>query len=62
MSDKSRGESAKLTKTQRRQLLLTLKVRALDGDMQAAHALSNFELAEVTRNRLYRDMDGVQVA
>lgn len=62
MSDNSRGKSVKLTKTQRRQLLLTLKTRALDGDMQAAHALSNFELAEVTRTRLYRDMDGVQAA
>jgi hypothetical protein len=38
MSDKSRGASVKLKKTQRRQLLLTLKVRALDGAMQAAHA------------------------
>jgi hypothetical protein len=62
MSDNKRGESARLTKVQRRELMLTLKVRALDGDMQAAHALSNFELAEVTRRRLYRDMDCVQVA
>ncbi len=62
MSDKPRGESVKMTKTQRRQLLLNLKTRALEGDMQAAHALSNFELAEVTRTRLYRDMDHVQAA
>ena len=57
MKDNKRGESAKLTKVQRRELLLNLKNRALDGDMKAAHVLSNFELAEVTRNRLSRDMD-----
>ena len=58
MSEKSRGKSVKLTKTQRRQLMLTLKARSLDGDMQAAQALSNFELAEATRNNLYRELDG----
>lgn len=62
MSNKKRGESAKLTKTQRRELLVTLKTRALNGDMQAANALSNFELAEVTRHRLYMDLDNAHAA
>jgi hypothetical protein len=62
MKDNKRGASANLTKVQRRKLLLNLKARALNGDMQAANTLSNFELAEVTRNRLYRDMDNVSAA
>jgi hypothetical protein len=62
MMPKRRGESAKLTKKQRRELMLKLKAQALDGDMQAANTLSNFELAELTRTRLYRDMDNASAA
>ena len=53
-----RGGSVKLTKPQRRTLMLNLKNRALNGDMQAAQALSNFELTEATRNNLYQELDG----
>ena len=56
---KQRGPATKLTKQERRNVLLHLKNAALSGDITAAAALFNHELAEVTRQRLFMDMDRV---
>lgn len=55
------GNNAKagLTKPERTRLLRSLKARALDGDVSAAMALSNLELAVVTKQRLELDLDRV---
>ncbi len=58
-SKKPRGPATKLTKKKKRDVLLHLKNAALAGDISAAAALLNHELAEVTRQRLYMDMDRV---
>ncbi len=51
---KPRGESASLTKAQRREISMRLKQQALDGDLSAVIALSNFELSEAIREQTKR--------
>ena len=59
ISQSLKGKKSELTKPERRQVMLALKERALDGDVDAAVGLSNFELADVTRKRLEMDLDRV---
>lgn len=59
-SRKKRGKAPGLTQVERRQIMRELKDKALAGNLDAICALSNFELAEITRKKMYAELDSFQ--
>ena len=56
---KVRQQQHRLTKQERRDVLKMLKNASLENNINAALALSNFEMVEVTRESLARGADHV---